>query len=390
MKTVLSSILTLTALVAVEARGATYTVTSLADSGPGTLRTCIQLANGNAGADTVTFHSSLNGTIRPLSTIFVTESVLIMGPASRGINISGDAAGIIFYVNAGADVELGLIDLEMHDGTSAVFFPMNAKLNVHRCVFRNFGVDGAIEAGVFNSNWASAKSLVGSVYASSFINNRGVHAGVITTVAKPSGESLEFVNCTFCNNSSSHGAAVAWIWNGGVTEQGVTNFINCTLTDNNGGDAGHASGVIENTGTVLACRVKNCVWDGNTAGSGDSPNFTGAGAVTGTVLEGVHIFSGAMLSPLQLVDHQYVRIPLPGSPCIDAAFPDTAALSDQLGKSRPFMVPGATPAPGSDGSDVGAVERQSGGCGLADINGNGRVDGADLSVMLSTFGSTCP
>lgn len=52
------------------------------------------------------------------------------------------------------------------------------------------------------------------------------------------------------------------------------------------------------------------------------------------------------------------------------------------------MVPSATPGPGSDGSDVGAVERQSGGCGLADINGNRRVDGADLSVILSSLGSS--
>jgi len=390
MKTTLMTSFALLALGAGHAGAATFTVTSLFDDGPGTLRACVQQANITPGPDTITFHPALSGSIRPQSTIFVTESVTIVGPESRAISIEGTSAGVILRVQNVPDIELGLLDLEFHSGQSAVFFQLNAKLNVHRCVFRDFGDDGVLAAGVFNPNWSGAKSLIGTVRSSSFINNRGFYAGVVITVAKPTGESLEFINCTMSSNSSSNGAGVAWIWNGGVPGQGTVSFINCTITSNSGGDNGFPIGAIENTGSTLACRVKNCVLSENSAGTGTETNITGQGGLTGNSLEGVNVFSNAMLSPVQLINGMYVRTPLPGSPCIDAAAPDAAVVTDQLGKSRPFVVPGTTPAPGSDGSDVGAVERQSSGCGGADVNGDGRVDGADLSVMLSTFGFGCP
>ncbi len=390
MKTALTTALACLALAAGHAGAASFTVTSLFDDGPGTLRACVQQANITPGPDTITFHPALSGSIRLLSTIFVTDSVTIVGPESRAISIDGTSAGIILRVQNTADIELGLLDLEFHGGQSAVFFQLNAKLNVHRCVFRDFGDDGVLAAGVFNPNWGGAKSLTGTVRSSSFVNNRGFYAGVVITVAKPSGEDLEFINCTFCSNSSSNGAGVAWIWNGGVSGQGTVDFISCTITGNTGGDSGLPNGAIENTGSTLACRVKNCVLSENSAGAGTEANITGQGGLTGNSLEGVNIFSNAMLSPVQIINGMYVRTPLPGSPCIDAAVPDAQVITDQLGKSRPFVVSGSTPAPGSDGSDVGAVERQSSGCGGADVNADGRVDGADLSVMLSTFGFGCP
>ncbi len=391
MKTPLLTALSIVALSAAQASAADFTVTSLFDSGPGTLRDCLTQANALPGPHTVTFHPALSGSVRPMSELLITEPVTIIGPESRAISIDGSLTGYLIRITGDlTPIEVGLLDLEFRNGYAAVRIERKLRLNVHRCVFRDFGNDGMGFAGAFDTTWSTAKSITGTVRSSSFINNRGTYAGVVITVAEPSGEPLEFINCTFCGNSSTNGASVAWIWNGNTVGQGITHFINCTMTGNQGGTFGNAGGAIVNTNSTPACRVKNCIMAENTADDGLDPNFTGSHGLTGNILEGVNIFSNAMLSPLQVVNGMYVRTPLPGSPCIDAAFPDTEVITDQLGKSRPFMVPGTTPAPGSDGSDVGAVERQSGSCGLADINGNGRVDGADLSVILSTFGSSCP
>lgn len=388
MKLARIAALTLAALSASDLNAATFTVVSMADSGPGTLRDCIVQAQTSPGADIVQFHPSLSGTLRPLTTIFMTQSVTIIGPESRGVSIDASAVGILLHLSSDPDNELGLIDLEFFGGQSAVSLPQGGHLNVHRCVFRDFGSGMLLDAGVFNPTWNGAFPISGSVRSSSFINNRGVRAGVVITTTNASGEALEFVNCTFCDNSSTMGASIAFAWNLDSVGQGTLNFLNCTMTGNDGGTLSAPVGAINYTGNVLACRVKNCIMDENTGGLGSDPNFTGT--ASGRSLEGVNVFSNSMLSPLTLIDRTYIRIPLPGSPCINAAHPDPAVLTDQITTARPFLLPNVTPGPGSDGSDVGAVERQSGGCGFADINGSGRVDGADLSVILSTFGSTCP
>ncbi|MEA2449987.1 MAG: hypothetical protein QOG63_1919 [Thermoleophilaceae bacterium] len=82
------------AALAPGARGATFAVSNLNDSGAGSLRYAVSSANASAGADTVTFEESLAGTIRLTSgEIYVTGAgpLTIDGPGAGTLSVSGDA-----------------------------------------------------------------------------------------------------------------------------------------------------------------------------------------------------------------------------------------------------------------------------------------------------------
>src|SRR5262245_14272617 len=77
-------------------RANTYTVTSIADSGAGTLRQAILDANANPGADTIAFNITGSGvhTITPTSTLpDITGAVTIDGYTQPGSLANTHAVG---------------------------------------------------------------------------------------------------------------------------------------------------------------------------------------------------------------------------------------------------------------------------------------------------------
>jgi len=117
--------------LAAAAHASTFTVTSTADSGAGSLRQAILDANGNAGADTITFAIPGAGvhTISPASALpAITDSVVIDGYTQPGaspntltggedavllIELNGSAAGnskgLVFEAGAGGSTVRGLV-----------------------------------------------------------------------------------------------------------------------------------------------------------------------------------------------------------------------------------------------------------------------------------------
>lgn len=70
---------------------ANFLVTSLADSGTGSLRAALSTANGNGTADLIEFQPGLTGVITlTSSSLFVSEPVTIAGPGSSDLSISGN------------------------------------------------------------------------------------------------------------------------------------------------------------------------------------------------------------------------------------------------------------------------------------------------------------
>lgn len=70
----------------------TYTVTNLSDSGTGSLREAIALANDHSGADIIAFSSSLSGTLT-LTTgeLSITDDVTIQGLGASTLTINRQA-----------------------------------------------------------------------------------------------------------------------------------------------------------------------------------------------------------------------------------------------------------------------------------------------------------
>src|SRR6516225_1657417 len=93
---------------------AVFTVTNLADAGPGSLRAAVAAANTAPGADTVRFALGLHGTIALGGEIAVTSDVTIAGPGANVITVSGKNATRVFDVPATAAVTIA--NLTIADG----------------------------------------------------------------------------------------------------------------------------------------------------------------------------------------------------------------------------------------------------------------------------------
>src|SRR5262245_54727958 len=87
----------------------TFTVRSLADSGPESLRQAILDANANPGADLIRFApAARDGTITLTSgELSITDDLTLDGPGAQRLSISGNDASRVFSVSGGAtDVEI--------------------------------------------------------------------------------------------------------------------------------------------------------------------------------------------------------------------------------------------------------------------------------------------
>ncbi|HEX5782635.1 MAG TPA: hypothetical protein VFX80_11975, partial [Solirubrobacteraceae bacterium] len=74
------------ALLVLAAPAAAETVTTLADSGAGSLRAAI---NSAAPGETIDFQAGLQGTIQLASTLEIDRSLRIDGPGARRLAVSG-------------------------------------------------------------------------------------------------------------------------------------------------------------------------------------------------------------------------------------------------------------------------------------------------------------
>ena len=83
------------------AHAATFTVTSLADSGAGSLRAAIASANAAAGADTIAFQTGLNGTVRLSSgELLIRDTLTILGPGASRLTIDANQSSRVFHIDA--------------------------------------------------------------------------------------------------------------------------------------------------------------------------------------------------------------------------------------------------------------------------------------------------
>ncbi len=394
MRTTLLAVLLAAAAGTAPARADTFWVTSLADSGAGSLRAAVEQANANMGPDTVVFHPSLSGVVELTSTIFVISSLSVVGPPSRAVTIRSTEH--VFRLDASvieSPSEFGLLDLTLTSAFAIIHRSVPVRVDIHGCVFRDSNLALSGDAGVFSASAVTPPRMRGTIASCSFFNNRGHRAGVMVNSTETTGEPLKILNCTFANNQSSLGAGIAQINGTPTPGASGTDFVNCTITDNAGGTAGVPAGLIHfafNLGGAPAVSIKNSVVHGNTAGAAvPNPNFTGFGTPGNVVLLGANIFTEPGLGPLVRANGLYVRMPVHDSPCIDKATTDPEVNVDQIGQNRPYPRPGVILQPGFDGSDLGAIEHFIAADCPADFNRNGEVTVQDLFSFLAAYFASC-
>jgi len=85
----------------------TFTVATLADSGPGSLRQAIANANAQAGPSTITFASGLHGAIvLKTGALVLATSTEIDGPGAGLLSVSGGNASRVFEIESGAKITI--------------------------------------------------------------------------------------------------------------------------------------------------------------------------------------------------------------------------------------------------------------------------------------------
>lgn len=156
-----------------------HLVTTLADSGPGSLRDAIDAANALPGMDLIEFDPALSGTLSLTSDpLWIKDSVVLFGPGTDRLTLSGNnQRRLISIFNAMQTVDVLLVGLTLSDGASefgAAIDSQSANLSLSDCVIsgnntRNsvadetgggiYSVDGSlrIEHSVVRGNSAGDK-----------------------------------------------------------------------------------------------------------------------------------------------------------------------------------------------------------------------------------------
>jgi len=197
---------------------ADVTVTSDADSGPGTLRDA--LANANSG-DTIVFTLPVGSTINLDSTLTVTKNLEIDGTGASGLTISGQNAVDVLTINGGVSATIS--NLAIANGSAGIFALGN--LTVSKCNISG-STHGIYNYGtliVANSTFfGNSTSFVGggiyiyygsaTITNSTFVNNHAVRGGAIEN----NSNSISTVtNSLFQGNSASQFGAAIYDFYGG-------------------------------------------------------------------------------------------------------------------------------------------------------------------------------
>ena len=251
-------------------------VTNTNDSGPGSLRDALAVANDGDTIDA----TGVSGTITLISgQLNVDKDVTINGSGANHLAVNGNGQSRVFYVNLGDTVTIS--GLTITNGSSGIYND-GGTLTLSDCT-----VSGNSGAGITNYslNGSATMTIANSTITGNSgrgIGNSAPHAG--------STSSLTVSNCTVSGNSAGgigNGAAF-----GGSATMTLTND---TISGNSAG--GIANGVSGRGSATLT--VTDCTVSGNSGGwGGGIANSDAAVTITSSTLSGNSAdWGGAIASP---------------------------------------------------------------------------------------------
>ena len=362
-------------LAAFPAFGSTLTVTSIADSGAGSLRAAVAAA---APGDTINFNLAYPATITLSSTIWVTTSVTITGPGANNLAISGNNASEVFFVTGGPTVAISGVTIDGGNAPSGGGIMIFAStLQLTDCAVSgntaslyngggifNFdqsnlilnrttvsGNSAAGEGGGIVNYQDSTMTLINSTVSA---NTSGTDGGGIVN----NGSTLVVINGTIAGNSAT-------TVGGGIADSNGTLTLKSTLVANNkGGNCSLSGDTVASDGYNLSddgscSAILNSTTDSNNVSAAglDSKGLQNNGGPTNTI---------ALLPTSPAVD----GVPVPNCTLTDGTTP---VSTDQRGVSRP-----QGPA-----CDIGALELVQS-AAFASFNAKLDIDGQRLQLN-STF-----
>lgn len=348
-------------LAAATAQAANYVVSSLADSGPGSLREAIGFANGTPGVpDTITF--AFPGLITLTSgQLVVTDTLSIEGAGPQLMTISGNLNGRIFEVQ-GNSTNLSLSGMTLTDGLvtgngGAIWNSTGGNLTLsYMRINGNQASDtgGAIHDGFQPDVGGNSVNFLTISNSDISVNRANKSAGIFH-----SGYELRIDNSTIYNNIATDSV-------GAIHEQfGFATIRNSTISDNN---ANLVAGILfETSASFYVMNFESTIVANNIDSSGlNDINRLGSGVVNATNslfeedVTATSVINGTDTSNLIGIDPQLLAFgayggptnamrPGPTSPAIGAGANSQAYLYDQRGAGFPRDAGGAV--------DIGAIQR---------------------------------
>ena len=332
--------LMMAALLLPVASSSAETVTTLGDSGDGSLRAAI--ANAAPG-ETIDFQAGLEGTIELATGLTVAKDLRIAGPGARHLAISGMDVTRVLHVD-GAGTELEIDDVTIRDGVTPDDEPFGGGVLVtggDRVRLTRVAVLNNVAQGTGGPFGGGIAAFVGrlELHDSTVAGNRAAAGGGGIAVGVP----FEVVNSTVADNSSGAGAGL-------LARAGAMGTVrHTTFSGNTAAVKGHAIGA---DGTSLVTVERSLLpgngpagqppCDGSVASGGgnvsDAPCF--AAPAAGDVVAAAPV--GALADNGGPTD---TMMPLAGNPALGHV-PVPCPPSDQRGVARPS---GAA-------CDAGAVE----------------------------------
>jgi predicted outer membrane repeat protein len=271
------------------------TVTSLADSGPGTLRAAIQTADSGSHSDKYTISFAVTGTIdllTPLPDLNSSSNITIQGPGASNLTVEPAAgasfSSAIITVDSGTTASLsGLTIANGNDGGIV----NDGTLTVSGCTVSGNSVP-VFGGGIYNA--ASGTLTVSGGTISD--NSAGLIGGGICNFG-----ALAVGGSTVSDNSATNlfaNTAGGGIWSGSIFFGATMTVTDCTFSGNTANDGGAIStggGTIAGSSfnrnsaafeggaiaTGIALTVRNSSFDGNSSTLGGAIDNQGTLSLNG-------------------------------------------------------------------------------------------------------------
>jgi hypothetical protein len=248
------------------------TVTSLADSGPGTLRAAIQTADAGSHSDKFTISFAVSGTIDLQSPLpALTNNIAIQGPGGSSLTVeraagasfsSANDFGSIFFIGSGQTASLS--GLTIANGTTWGIYNNGGTVSVSNCTV--------------SGNSAGGISTFGTLTISNSTISGNSDSSLGGGIANAVGSTLTVSGCTISGNSCGGDG-------GGIFNEGQLTVTDSTLSGNS---AGFEGGGIWSTGSLTVSGT-NIVGNAGTVEGGGIFNanaFGGPATIIGSTLSG--------------------------------------------------------------------------------------------------------
>ncbi len=333
-----------------------FTVNTLSDDVPGSLRAAI--ASADSYDDVISF--DVTGTITLSSQLEIKTGMKIQGPGADLLAVSGGGECRVFYIEDTAEsVDISGISIVSGDGGSDYsrgggIYNKSDNLNLDSC---HFSGNQAYEGGGMYNEYDSAFIVTNCTFSS---NSAVKGGGMFNKESSPT-----VTNCTFSGNNADEGGGMKNYIGSGPT------VTNCTFYLNSADNGGGMNNNIDSSPTVTNCtfylnnatqygggmynyqsspKVTNCIfWDTSGCEIYNFPNqtFPSNPNLSFCVVQSNDVGEGTISNDIISADPELELLADNGGPtwtcasgeessAIDAGTDNEVPTTDQRGAPRPY------------------------------------------------------